>query len=440
MLYEYIKQSAMPFSNNTLRDNKTSMSFAELFKRAENIGECLKGNKCGLLFEHEIDVAVGFLACLYAHITSVPLSFRYGELYNQGIIDALEIKTILGDGCSSGFSDDTEDTVMNDVATIMCTSGTSGAPKGAMLTYDGILNELLDIKEAVPVSHLDTFLIIRPLTHCSALICEFLYALINGANIIFCSDYYNPLEIVKAINEKGVTVMGATPSTLFQLSRFIGSSEKRITLVSSGECMTETVAKRIRAAFPYARIYNAYGLTEAGSRVSVLDCTLFDENPTSVGKPLKSFRYTINNGELMLSGQSLMKGYYGQEPSGTKWLSTGDLVCEREGLLYVEGRKDDMIIRYGVNIYPANIESRLKQDKRVKEVLVTGEQNKEVSQQVKVYIESEELTINEAFELCKKLLPKTLFPDQVYLVDQIGKTASGKVKRVRLFDNEKGRN
>lgn len=204
--------------------------------------------------------------------------------------------------------------------------------------------------------------------------------------------------------------------------------------------MTETVAKKIRAAFPYARIYTAYGLTEAGSRVSVLDCTLFDENPTSVGKLLKSFRYTINNGELMLSGQSLMKGYYGQEPSSTKWLSTGDLVCEREGLLYVEGRKDDMIIRYGVNIYPASIESRLKQDKRVKEVLVIGEQNKEVSQQVKVYIESEELTINEAFELCKKLLPKTLFPDQVYLVDQIEKTASGKVKRDRLFDNEKGRN
>jgi acyl-CoA synthetase (AMP-forming)/AMP-acid ligase II len=124
-----------------------------------------------------------------------------------------------------------------------------------------------------------------------------------------------------------------------------------------------------------------------------------------------------------------MKGYYGKQKSNAEWFNTGDSASIKNGMLYIHGRKDDMIIRYGINVYPSEIECKLKSDPRVHEARAFGTRNDSITQKIELHIESDTLSENEAYKLCIELLPETLIPDKIKIVKKIERTASGKVRR-----------
>jgi len=316
-----------------------------------------------------------------------------------------------------------------------------------MLSEHNVITNVSDISRYFAMDKNDTILISRPLYHCAVLTGEFLTAIVRGANIRFYSEQFNPTKMLDLIKKYRISAFCGTPTLLSIMARFNRSdaAETLRHICISGECMSADSGLKIRAAFTRCKIYHVYGLTEACPRVSYLPPDYFDKHPDCVGIPLKSVSIKILNsnkrecrtneeGVLYIKGDNVMLGYY-KEPEKTRdvlkkgWLCTGDIaVINDAGFLKIKGRNDDMIIKSGMNIYPAEIEGVLKQDPRVKEVLVYGFDNI-LGIQIGMKIVSDFSSVNDVKQFCAKLLPPFQIPTKIELVDELPKNGSGKIIR-----------
>lgn len=451
-LWFTIKEALLKKPKQTVNENEASMSYEELALFAERFAKKLDKQKCcAILCSSEMVTSMALLSCFAAGITAVPLSMRYGWKHCEKILDTVDPTGIITDS-------DGELKVMNNngsayrepdihPALIMCTSGTTGHPKGAMLSEQNILVNLSDIGHYFSIDETDTILISRPLYHCAVLTGEFLTALLKGSKICFHSEEFNPKRILDLMEEKEITVFGATPTLLNMLSFFVNKRRLPLkTICVSGECMNIMVAQNIREAFPNASIYHVYGLTEACPRISYLPPKYFDEMPDSVGIPLNSLSIKIlkedgtiaeidETGTLWVHGGNIMIGYYNDPVQTARvlkdgWLCTGDLaVSDEKGFLKIKGRKDDLIIRSGMNIYPQEIEATLRTDPRVKEVFVYRMDHPVLGCLIGMKIAGDFADKNEVHRLCMELLPPFQIPTAIELVPELPKSGSGKIIR-----------
>lgn len=438
MLYEFIKNRMLEHSEQIISDDYRSFSFLEIIDQAEALGNKLIYDKYGIFCDSDLDTAIALLACFHAGKTAVPLSKKYGDKHVQRIIDITRLSHLITqDGIVqlSKFEPESED--LSDVALIMCTSGTTGNPKGAMITENNLIVNLMDIEKYFQINDSDHILIARPVYHCAVLTGELLISLIKGVRISFFADGFVPSKILEFGRDNGITVLCGTPTLLYHLSSLNMKSKTPLVLriiAVSGECMTQRAAETIRRGFPQADIYNVYGLTEASPRALYLPPEEFEERPLSVGIPLASLEVRIENDELLLKGKSIMKGYYNDLPTTSRvlydgWLHTGDIAqIDDLGRVYLKCRKDNMIIRSGMNIYPQEIENALKQDERIIDVFAFGVKNDTVSEKIHIKVVTA-LNKVEVFCICKKLLLSYQLPDVIDIVDEIPKNASGKVMR-----------
>lgn len=360
--------------------------------------------------------------------------------YNNGTVDTLS--DMLSNVCIKnelGFSVPTLDDA--DFFIHLC----------AMLSEKNILTNVSDIADYFTMDKSDTILIARPLYHCAVLTGEFLTAIVRGANIRFYSEQFNPTVMLELIKEHGITAFCGTPTLLSVMARFNRSNATATLhhICISGECMSAEVGRKIRAAFPACRIYHIYGLTEACPRVSYLPPEHFGDYPDCVGIPLKSvsihilneqgdFCHTNEEGILYVKGDNVMIGYY-REPEKTSkvlkngWLCTGDIaVINDVGFLKIKGRNDDLIIKSGMNVYPAEIEGTIKQDSRVREVLVYEFRNS-FGTQIGMKLVGEFSSTEEVKQLCMKILPSFQVPSVIELVDELPKNGSGKIIRRKML-------
>lgn len=436
MLFEFVKDRMKNYPHQTVSDGKITITYEDLLKRSESFAEQLDGNIYALLCDSELNTAIYLLACLYAHKTAVPLSAKYGINHYQRIIEHIRPIGIITDEeiRQTGYINESK---LEDTAVIMCSSGTTGAPKGIMLSEKNLLSNILDIEKYMPIGSDDHMLISRPIYHCAVMTSELLYGLICGAKIIFHCDSFNPKKLFRIMEEEKITVTSATPTMFYYLSKHINSGKFycRLKAISiSGECMTQTVADELIKAMPSTKIFNVYGLTEASPRVSYLPYDLFEKNPTSVGIPLDSVEIRIDNNELLIKSSSVMQGYYkNQELTdhviANGWLHTGDIAEIKNGLLYIKCRKDNMMIRAGMNIYPQDIESVLKKDDRIKEALAYGVKDKTVGERIILKVIASDLSTAEVFKICRDKLPSYQYPDRIEIVDHLEHTISGKLLR-----------
>ena len=212
--------------------------------------------------------------------------------------------------------------------------------------------------------------------------------------------------------------------------------------------MDRDTGLRIADALPDTDVYHIYGLTEASPRVAYLPPAYFREYPDCVGVPLKSVEIKIvraygdcarenEEGILYIKGENVMLGYY-NNPEKTNevlsdgWLCTGDTASINEkGFLKIKGRSDDMIIKAGMNIYPQEIESALKTDPRVREVLAYGFLAA-AGTQIGLMIAGDFHTVEEVQTLCREMLPQYQFPQRIELIAELEKNGSGKIKRTKF--------
>jgi len=445
MLYKFLSQRMNEYPNQIISDENTRLTYKDALSKANAFSKEIRVKKIGLLCRSELNTGLALLACFKAGVTAVPLSSRYGDTHVGRIVQHIGLSHIITD--ESGqlsvkqiAEPKPEPEDLSDVVIIMCTSGTTGAPKGAMITDENLITNLQDIERYFDIDKTDTVLIARPLYHCAVLTGEFLISLCRGLNIRFYNGDFNPLLLTREITAQKATVLGGTPTLFFHLCQTARRAKEPLPLrvaAVSGECMTETAARAMQAAMPDTEIYSVYGLTEASPRVSALPPELFEKYPLSVGFPLKSVVAKVENGELFIRGKSVMRGYYNAPEQTAKvfadgWLHTGDgASIDSGGRITIKGRLDNMIIRAGMNIFPQEIENALKGDPRITDVIAYGEQSG-VTQKLCLKIVADGLSKQDIMSICRERLPLYEIPDALEIVEGLPRNASGKLIRPKV--------
>ena len=323
----------------------------------------------------------------------------------------------------------------DDLAFVVFTSGTSGEPKGVMLTDDNIISNLEAIGSYFRLENRRTICIGRPLVHIAVLTGELLYALCSGLTVHFYEESFMPRRLLSFFERYQIDVFGGTPTLYRALARAARGQIFPIrTAVLSGEVLTETAAREIAAAFPGTEFYHVYGLTEHSPRVSALPPSEFRRRATSVGKPIAGISVRLEDGELWVRSKSVMKGYLEDEERTRDkitdgWLHTGDLArFDGEGNLYIDGRKDGMLIRAGLNVYPEAIENAVKEEcAEVADCLVYGEQTEGSVTLCMKYVG--EISERDLKRKLAERLNNALLPGKIQRVEELPKTPSGKKLR-----------
>jgi long-chain acyl-CoA synthetase len=341
----------------------------------------------------------------------------------------------------------------DDIAAIMYTSGTTGVPKGAMLSHHNVLCNAAACAEMIQVSEQDHFLCVLPLFHSfGATVCMLLPLLI-GATITMMPRFA-ALDVLRTMAREGITVFAGVPS-MYAVMLGVRSDESfdlsRLRLcVSGGAPLPMEVMDGVTRRYP-ATLLEGYGPTEASPVVSV---NPYDgvRKPGSVGLPLPGVAVKIVGesgtalptgeiGEILVRGENVMQGYY-QRPEDTAetvrdgWLYTGDMGrVDEDGYLYIMGRKKDLIIVGGMNVYPREVEAVLHGHPAVAEAAVVGASGSLRGEQVVAFVVPEEgcgASAEQLIELCSGALAKFKVPRRIVFVDQLPRSGTGKVLKSQL--------
>jgi len=335
-------------------------------------------------------------------------------------------------------------------AALIYTSGTTGMPKGVILTHRNYIWNARMISHASDLTQDDRFLCVLPLFHVNAQVVTVLTPLLGGSTVVIMGKF-NPLGILPMIEKHKITIMSGVPTIYSILTSIPKAAEYDISsmrfFVSGAAPMPEETYQATQRVFKKPLIMG-YGLSEATCASAVADF----QDPVrwnSVGPPL---RYTLIRivdrqgrdvpmgkvGEILVAGATVMKGYY-KNPEATQevlkggWLYTGDLGrFDEEGYLYIVGRLKDMIIRGGQNIYPAQVENVLLKLAGVEEVCVVGVEEPRWGQEVLAIVklaEGQSLTERDVVDFCRDNLANYKCPRYVRFVNELPKTATGKVRK-----------
>ena len=363
--------------------------------------------------------AIGIIRCIFEGDVAVPVSAEYGAK-NYGYI-------------RQKISEENKEDI-TDLAFLMFTSGTTGVPKGVMLTDENIIANLEYISGYFDLSRCRKICIARPLVHIAVLTGELLYALCNGLTVQFYEEPFMPKRLITYCLNNGTDVFCATPTLFSALAKADKDKKFPVKVAAvSGEVLTERVGRQIAEAFPNTSFYNVYGLTEHSPRVSALMPEEFALFPQSVGKPIGKVETKIVGGELLLRSPCVMKGYFAdgektREKISDGWLFTGDMAhFDDDGRLYIDGRKDNMIIRSGLNVYPEEIELAAMEISGVKDCAAYGENSENGVVICLKYVgdvKPQELRFN-----LVKILNPNIVPSRIEKTDFIPRTPSGKKVR-----------
>ena len=459
--------------------NSEQYTYESMLRNIDSRAAVLEGydlsqQKCVIICEKNIKCLEYMLFCWKVGMIPIPVSLHYGIEHCNKIISVtdpnyilvdtkeLELKTEIpilfieefASRCTETCEKEQE---LSDVELMMCTSGTTGLPKSSMFAGKAVETNTYAITHYFPLSDKERILIARPLYHCAVLVGEVLTALCVGANILFYSKKFNPLILSKVIKNGNISAMCGTPTLLKGVADCTKDKtvlDKIQIIAMSGEYLLPEYAEYIARSFSNAKIFNVYGLTEAGPRVAYLNYDLFSTHAQAVGKPIEGVEFMVSSCNVVLDDEltpfpenevgnvwvktpCIMKGYYREEQMTKErmigeWFNTGDLGCIRDGLLYIIGRSDDMIIKAGMNIYPREIEIKMLELPEIAEAMVYGDFVGGVEQIFSdIVVKGDASSITEQSIKTKliDIIPGYMLPYKINIVEQLPRNASGKVVR-----------
>jgi len=335
-------------------------------------------------------------------------------------------------------------------ALYLYTSGTTGRPKGVVLTHDNLLANVESCQRAGDFDHRDSFLCLLPFFHTYAITGTFLLPLLNGSKMVIV-DRFQPGKVLSLIQEHRISVFLAIPSMYRVLAGAEGSfdvSSVRFP-ISGGEPLPIAVAEAFEKRFGVP-IFEGYGQTEAAPVVTLN--TPDARKLGTIGRALPGVDVAIWDdqnrvlptgevGEIVVRGRNVMGGYHRLPEESEKtitqgWLHTGDLgKVDDEGFVTITGRKKDLIISAGENIYPREIEDVLAQHPNVKEVAVIGVKDEVRGEVPKAFVIARENTAVDDRELrsfCREKLANYKIPKYFEIVADLPRTPTGKVLKRML--------
>ena len=342
-----------------------------------------------------------------------------------------------------------------DESFIIYTSGTTGKPKGVVLTHRNHFWNTINYIIAYQMGENDVELALTHMFHSSTLGRIFTY-IFTGATFI-TSKLFDPKQAMELITQYKATSITQTPTmyaallNLRQRDCYLTGSVKRV--VSGAAPFSPELKVELVQLFPRAGIFDLYGLTEASPGVTILRPHDPPEKIASVGKPMMSVTIKVvdkdgnelpsgKNGEIVCIGPNVMKGYY-NDPTATQkvlkegWLYTGDMGrIDQDGYLYLTGRKKELIVSGGENIYPTEIEAVLHRHPLILEAAVIGVPDDYWGESVKAIVvpkPGKNLNEQEVIEYCKSHLAHYKKPKTVDFIDSLPKSAAGKIMKKELL-------
>jgi len=340
------------------------------------------------------------------------------------------------------------------------TSGTTGFPKGVMLTHHNIVNNGFNIGECMKFTDQDRLCIPVPFFHCFGCVLAVMACVTHGSTMVPV-EIFDPLKVLQTVEKEKCTALHGVPTMFIaelehpEFASFDLSS-LRTGIMAGSNCPIE-VMKKVISQMNAGEITIAYGQTESSP---VITQTRTDDaielRVSTVGRALPDVEVKIvdietgetlppgKQGELCTRGYLVMKGYY-KMPEETaraidtdNWLHTGDLaIMDENGYCKITGRIKNMIIRGGENIYPREIEEFLYTHPKISDVQIYGVPDRKYGEQVMAAIilkKGVEMSADEVKDFCQGRIANYKIPKYVKFVDSYPMTASGKIQKFRLRD------
>ncbi|HEX2493682.1 MAG TPA: AMP-binding protein, partial [Steroidobacter sp.] len=344
-------------------------------------------------------------------------------------------------------------------ACILYTSGTTGRPKGVVLTHGNLSSNNAAIVQYLSLHEHDSVLSILPFYYSYG--ASVLHSHIQcGGRIVLEPNFVYPHLVVENLARQQVSGFAGVPSTFALLLSRVDLRKYDLStvryLTQAGGAMSPALTQRLRSAIPSARLYVMYGQTEATARLSYLAPDMLDAKIGSVGVAVPGVQLEIRRedgstaapmeiGEVWARGPNIMQGYWRDE-AATKavthagWLKTGDLGYQDEdGYLYLAGRRSDIIKTGAHRVHPKDVEEVLQELEQVVEAAVVGVDDELLGQAIAAFVvlaPNSQLDAREIKTHCLKRLASYKVPKSVEFVTQLPKTSSGKVRRIELMERK----
>ncbi len=349
----------------------------------------------------------------------------------------------------------------DDVINIQYTSGTTGFPKGVMLTHYNLVNNAVNIAECMRLTSEDRLCIPVPFFHCFGCVIGTLAITTSGGTMVPVQEF-SPAEVLRTVEKEKCTALHGVPTMFISelnLQNFssYNLSTLRTGVMAGSNCPIE-VMKAVIEKMGMTDVTICYGQTESSP---VITQTRADDpfhlKVETVGRALPNLEVKIvvpgtdveaatnEQGELCTRGYHVMKGYYNNQEETQLaidhdgWLHTGDLATmDEEGYIRVTGRLKDMIIRGGENLYPREIEEFLYTFPKIADVQVAGVPDPKYGEEAAAWIilrEGEQATEEEIRAFCRDKISKHKIPRHIFFIDSYPMTASGKVQKFKLRED-----
>jgi fatty-acyl-CoA synthase len=352
---------------------------------------------------------------------------------------------------------------VEDVANIQYTSGTTGLPKGVMLTHHNIVNNGQFLAQGFHYTEQDRICLPVPLFHCYGCVIGTMTSVNTGAAILLPNWTFDPRATLKTVHEERATSVYGVPAMYvaeMALPDFASYdlTSLRTGMMSGAPCPVELM-KRVLDEMHCRELVIAYGQTETSPVVTMSDAAdSIEIRVKTVGRAMPQTEIKIvstvtgemlpvgEQGEVCARGYAVMKGYDG-DPDGTAtviatdgWLHTGDLgIMHGDGCIHLTGRSRDVIIRGGENIYPREVEEFLYTHPKVDEAQVVGIPNARLGEIVAAWVRLRPgvvATEEEIREWCKGQIAYYKIPEHIRFVNDFPATLSGKIQKYKIREFE----
>lgn len=345
--------------------------------------------------------------------------------------------------------------VIEAIATILYTSGTTGSPKGVTLTHANVAANTDAITTYLELTGSDSTVSVLPFYYSYGASVLHTHLAVGG-RVVLEHGLVFPATVVETIARERVSGFSGVPSTFSLLLDRVPLAEHDLSslryLTQAGGAMHPALITRLRDAIPQARLFVMYGQTEATARLAWLPPERLDDKPGSAGKAIPGVRIEVRGdagetlppgtpGEVWARGDNVMAGYW-NDPVATDlvlrdgWLRTGDMGhLDDEGYLYLDGRRSDMIKTGAHRVHPLDVEEVLLELPGVMEAAVVGVDEAKLGQVIKVFIVvggDRRLDADLVRAHCRKRLAIYKVPRYVEFMPVLPRTASGKVRRALL--------
>lgn len=498
-VYTMLEEATNKFYDHTaIVDANERITYSELKQRVDHLANAWKrigfkkGERIGLMIGNNINYIVSYYAALKIGLIVVQINPRYTTRELSLIVEDSSISYMVAErdnvekitevnkkyhlknifyttnsnnDCKSlhdlirdskPLSEAESIDPLEDIAVIQYTGGTSGAIKGAMLTHDNLVSNVIQSKIVYGNKMLfgeEVFLGATPLYHVYGMTSAMNLGLYMGAKIILLDDY-NVTKLLNIIEGERVTFLPGVPKFYSDIANYENPEEIDLSSLKICSCGSAPLPVEVINRFEQVTnsiIVEGFGLSEA-SPSTHRNPIEGERKPGSIGLPLPETLCKIVDdndkelnhnevGELIIKGPQVMKGYWENEAETAEalkngWLYTGDLAkYDEDGYFYIVGRKKEMIITGGFNVYPQEVENVIYDYPSIKEVAVLGVEDEDKGEAVKAFVvphDGENIDLKKLQDHCYKNLTPYKVPRTFEIIDSLPRNTVGKILKREL--------